>query len=136
MLVILRVVGDGSLYTVCNVQYDFLNMTFKHSHCSYTSVDAVLGTEVRLLLQLIAPPVGACGGVHGAGRVPLAVIVAALLLAADILFGVVEILFDPVTAVPAARALAAAIDALLLDAVGQPQIDGKSRFSHHSSLLK
>ena len=44
---------------------------------------------------------------------------------ADILVGVVEILLDPVAAVPAARALAAAIDALLLDAVVQPQIDEK-----------
>ena len=96
-------------------------MTFNDSHCSCTSVDAVLGTEVRLLLQLIAPPVGASGGVHGAGRIPLAVIVPAFILA----FALFEILLDPVTAVPAARALPAAIDALLLDAVVQPQIDEK-----------
>ena len=124
VLIVPCVNGDGSLYAICNVQYDILNMTFKdpcHYYC--TSVDAVLWTEVRLLLQLIAPPVGAGGGVHGAGRVPLAVhvIVPAFILA----FALFEILLDPVTAVPAARALAAAIDALLLDAVGQPHIDEK-----------
>ena len=75
------------------------------------------------MLQLIASPVGASRGVHGAGRVPLTVIIVDSDVPAAILFSVVEIMLDPVTAVPATCTLAAAVDALLPDAVGRSTRD-------------
>ena len=74
------------------------------------------------MLQLIASPVGASRGVHGAGRVPLTVIIVDYVPAA-IPLSVVEIMLDPVTAVPATCTLAAAVDALLPDAVGRSTRD-------------
>ena len=80
------------------------------------------------MLQLIASPVGASRGVHRAGRVPLTVIIVDFVPAA-IPLPVVEIMLDPVTAVPATCTLAAAVDALLPDAVGRREIDNLGKYT-------